>query len=63
MQEKVLKSILLFLKYRQIPSEKNLVHSVVHKVEGYDPGSIIPSVIRIVKLLSGVPCFEVNIQQ
>jgi hypothetical protein len=64
MQEKALKLILLFLKCRQVSSDKHLVHSVTQRLQGNNPGGIKPSIEHIVRLLSVVPCFlQVNFQQ
>ncbi|UJR16708.1 hypothetical protein I4U23_003608 [Adineta vaga] len=59
MQEKVLKLILLYLRCDGIPSEKHLIHSIVQKIQGNNPGSIKPSIELIVHLLIGVPCFQI----
>ncbi len=59
--EKILKLIILLIKCSGISSEQHLMYSVIQLVERKDQITIQPSVEYVVRLLFGVPCFEVNI--
>jgi hypothetical protein len=60
-EEKILKLIILLIKCSGISSEQHLVYSVIQLVQQKDQISIQPDVEYIVRLLFGVPCFQVNI--